>query len=191
LTAFARGEGHSRVPQDHVEGGVNLGHWVATQRLKKDSLGLERVSQLEAVPGWAWDARVDTFPRKLALLKAYAEREGHARVPQSHVEERVSLGTWVATQRKNRGSIEPECRAELEAVAGWTWDPFADAFNASLECLQSYAQREGHVRVPRSHTEGDIKLGSWVSKQRHKKDKLSVDRRRQLEALPGWTWSKG
>jgi superfamily II DNA or RNA helicase len=189
LRGFVEREGHARVPQSHREIGVNLGTWVATQRVNRDRLEPRRRAQLEAVSGWLWEATIDTFPAKLALLRNYAAREGHARVPQRHVEDGVNLGTWVATQRKRRHQLDPAEHSALEAIPGWTWDPFGDVFDRNLNALRSFSYREGHTRVPRGYIEDGADLGSWVIKQRHKMNDLDDTRRSQLESVPEWTWS--
>jgi superfamily II DNA or RNA helicase len=188
LRDYAQREGHARVPQSHHEEGINLGTWVATQRVNRGKLQPGRRARLEAVPGWVWTATVDTFPAKLELLRTFAEREGHARVPQRHVEGAVPLGTWVATQRKKRDDLDPEQLSALEAIPGWTWDPFGDTFNHNINALRSFANREGHTYVPRGHIENGVHLGSWVIKQRYKRDQLDAARRKKLESVPGWTW---
>jgi hypothetical protein len=162
---------------------------VATQRVNRDRLEPRRRAQLEAVSGWLWEATIDTFPAKLALLRNYAAREGHARVPQRHVEDGVNLGTWVATQRKRRHQLDPAEHSALEAIPGWTWDPFGDVFDRNLNALRSFSYREGHTRVPRGYIEDGADLGSWVIKQRHKMNDLDDTRRSQLESVPEWTWS--
>jgi hypothetical protein len=59
LKAFAAREGHTRVPQAHVEGAMRIGRWVAKRRSERNNgrLGPARVAELEALPGWTWDAR--------------------------------------------------------------------------------------------------------------------------------------
>jgi hypothetical protein len=67
--------------------------------------------------------------RYLAALDAFCAREGHARVPISHVEHTpagtVSLGAWVSYVRSRyRAGLLAEHRvARLDAVPGWQWGP--------------------------------------------------------------------
>ena len=84
-----------------------------------------------------WDAAAEQWERMYGLLAAFAEREGHARVRQRHVEDGEKLGTWVMTQRVRyqvRGLSDAERKAKttvsalsdeevrrLEAV-GMAWD---------------------------------------------------------------------
>ena len=190
LLAFAQREGHARVPQDHVEAGVRLGTWVSNQRVRRSTLTRDRRARLEAVDGWSWDGRDDSFPERLESLRAYAAREGHARVPRTHVEAGVNLGHWVKTQRAKHKVLSAERRSMLEAIPGWTWASRDDAWVHRLELLHAYVAREGHARVPKSHLEAGVNLGHWVSTQRKLQGSLSAQRRAELEAVPGWLWPK-
>jgi len=51
-------------------------------------------------------------------------REGHSRVPATHVEGEYRLGSWVSVKRKQyrKGRLSPERIAKLEALPGWVWD---------------------------------------------------------------------
>ena len=57
-----------------------------------------------------------------------------------------------------------------------------------FEALRRFRAREGHCCPERHHLEGDFKLGDWVSVQRYRKDLLSVERKRRLDAI-GFVWS--
>ena len=58
--------------------------------------------------------------------------------------------------------------------------------------LQAFVEREGHARVPQGYeTEDGVKLGHWVATQRksYRRGKLSPERQKALESLPGWEWN--
>jgi hypothetical protein len=59
-----------------------------------------------------------------------------------------------------------------------------------FETLRHYVRRERHARVPYEHREGNVALGLWVSLRRrdHRRERLTPEQIRILEALPGWTW---
>ena len=56
--------------------------------------------------------------------------------------------------------------------------------------LLHYVEGHSDARVPQRYTVDGYNLGRFVSKQRtrHSKGTLDADRRRQLENLPGWAW---
>jgi len=53
--------------------------------------------------------------------------------------------------------------------------------------LQQFKERVGNCRAPQGHKEDDFRLGSWVTVQRSKKDTLSPERIKKLDAL-GFVW---
>ncbi len=139
LAQFVDREGHAGVIQTHVESfegaDYNLGVWVMGRRarFKEGGLSTEQVAALEAFPGWDWGRRrgnsAVAFERGLAALAQFAEREGHAGVPQSHVESfegaEYPLGVWVSRRRTEfrSGKLSAERTAVLKAVPGWEWNP--------------------------------------------------------------------
>jgi len=62
------------------------------------------------------------------------------------------------------------------------------AWQKGFAALREFQAREKHCRVPRGHREGAFNLGTWVINQRNRKDTLSVERRRSLEAV-GFDWT--
>jgi len=189
LVKFTEREGNARVPNSHIEDGLRLGKWVTHQRSKRDELSSEQRKRLESLPGWNWDARTDMWHRKLELLRQFELREGHALVPQGHVEDGVNLGSWVLEQRNNRAKISKARRALLESVPGWTWDPYTESWERGYAALMSFAERQGHAKVPRNFIDGGINLGNWVAEQRGSRAKMTDERRQRLEAVPGWSWN--
>ncbi len=198
LESFAIREGHAKVPDGFVEGGVTLGTWVARQRTayRHKRLSKERIARLEALPGWLWSKRDRQWEEMFALLQRYVERDGHARVPRDHVEGGAQLGEWVKTNRdayqgKRGKRITPDRIARLESLRGWNWHSQTSTWERKFAGLEVFVKREGHARVPQGFMEGDVALGSWVGRQRafHRQGRLSQDRVARLEAVQGWQWN--
>jgi superfamily II DNA or RNA helicase len=190
LTRFADREGHARVPRQNVEDGFRLGDWVAEQRSNQENISDERRDRLESAPGWSWNAVQDSWLEHLERLKAFAEREGHTRVPVDYVENGMKLGQWTRLRRREHRKLSPDRQALLEAIPGWYWGRSADhIWDQKFALMKKFVDREGHARVPSGHVEDGVKLGSWVTEQRSNRDTIAPDRIEQLEALPGWSWT--
>jgi hypothetical protein len=187
---YADREGHTQVPVDYIENGLKLGQWTRLRRRERNKLSAERRAQLEALPGWHWGLRADyVWEQKYALIKQFADREGHARVSSTHVEDGVKLGSWLTMQRSTRYRLRPDQIARLEALPGWSWTVSRDTWDQRYELLREFTDREDHSRVPQGHVESGVHLGKWLSVQREKRDKLTSEQRKRLEALPGWAWN--
>jgi hypothetical protein len=112
--------------------GFPVGSWVKTQRrtFSAGTLPAERVALLEAVPGWAWNARDATWAEALRQLVNFRAEYGHLNVPSQYVSPsrqgvhmNVQLGTWVRYQKYSylKGHISEQHKADLNAIAGWEW----------------------------------------------------------------------
>ena len=207
LQRFVAREGHARVPEKHVEAvddsDFKLGIWVGGRRgeFAKGRLSVDRIADLEAIPGWEWNPLEAEYQRNLMALRQFAAREGHARVPVKHLEvvdeDESKLGRWVSERRieYQRMRLSADRIADLEAIPGWEWDPFEADYQRGLALLRQFVEREGHGRVAQKHLEvlngEDFNLGSWVRSRRGEfaKGRLSADRIADLEAIPGWEWN--
>jgi superfamily II DNA or RNA helicase len=194
LQRFSAREGHPRVPDLHYEDGFPLGHWVRHQRQLHTRCELSRAREvrLVSIDGWAWDIDADSWERTYRLVKAFAAREGHARVPTATVVDGVRIGAWVANQRTAymKGHFPDEKAARLEALPGWAWNAFDATWNANYEAVTTYLSRTGPTEVPKGTIEDGNRIGWWIGTQRqaYKQGLLSAERAERLEALPGWTW---
>lgn len=127
----------------------------------------------------------------LDLLRSYAERTGHTRVPAQHRDGGFHLG-WMVVYLRGRyrqDLLSPERVRVLEGVPGWSWQPLEDRFEHGLRLLKEFTAREGHACVPRRHVERGFALGVWVMQMRQNRRLGRLTRARQLERLCGWTWN--
>ena len=126
----------------------------------------EEVQRLEAL-GVVWDPLAEQWERMFSLLRTFREREGHANVPDKHVEDGERLGTWLVNQRKRfkaRGLSEEERKGrKISALsdeevsrlegAGVVWDVLGDQWERMFGLLAAFRDREGHANVPNRHVE--------------------------------------
>jgi len=174
--------------------GVNLSGWVQNRRrnFREGTLAADRIAELEALPGWTWDPLADQRNAGMVALRKYVEDHGTALVPHNTVVGGMSLGEWVTKQRGafRLGSLTEKRVAELEALPGWSWDPIADRWTASLEVLRKYLDEHGTAKIPKSAVVDGSNLGMWVKNLRRnfREGKLAPDRIAEVVALPGWTW---
>jgi superfamily II DNA or RNA helicase len=124
------------------------------------------------------------------LLRAFCEREGHSRVPQSYKDEGLRLGSWVSNQRSEKEKLGKARVRKLEALVGWVWEANESKWQEGFRHVEEFAAKEGHARVPRPYkTEDGFPLGTWVGSQRGKRDKLAPERLALLASCPGWVWN--
>ena len=189
LREFSERERHCRVPISYkAEDGYKLGRWVTNQRVTKDKMTLDRRQRLEGLPGWSWDVFSDKWEEGFSYLKEFSERQGHCRVSSTYTtDDSYRLGQWVVIQRSCKDEIDTDRRRRLEALAGWSWNAVDDKWEEGFAHLKDFSEREQHCRVPKGYkTQIGYPLGNWVGTQRLvTKD---PDRRKRLEALPGWSW---
>jgi hypothetical protein len=88
-------------------------------------------------------------------------REGHCRVPQTHKEGDVNLGSWVSVQRTKKDALSLE-RQRLDEI-GFVWETLTATWEAGFNALKQFQEREGHYRVPHTHKEGDVNLTHVVT----------------------------
>ena len=187
LEEYKTREGHCRVPQDWIEGGVRLGMWVSYLRDQGTYVSEEQRQRLTLI-GFVWDARNALFDLNLEALKAFKERTGHTFVPPKWVEGDVRLGQWCNSirTRKLNGTLNAEMIAALDSV-GMSWDVLSEKFELKLLALADYVRREGNAKVPLRHKEAGFALGAWVNRLRQRREQLSPAQRARLDDL-GMAW---
>jgi superfamily II DNA or RNA helicase len=187
LEKFRNREGHCSVSQSHIENGKRLGVWVTKQRQKKGLLTRTQIKRLEDI-GFSWDPLTERWNQAFYMLKRFRNKNGHCRVPYSHVIDDFNLGSWVNTQRQYHDKLGKN-RVSLLNSVGFVWVPLKAQWESALTALEKFRKREGHCDVPQSHVEDEIRLGAWVSQRRYKKAQLTKEKLAQLNSL-GFIWKK-
>jgi Helicase associated domain len=130
--------------------------------------------------------QAENWERGFAALSKFRAREGHCCPPQNHRESKYNLGQWVTTQRYRKDDLSVERKRRLDRI-GFVWNWLDFAWDRGFAALLKFKRREGHCRVPIQHREGNFRLGSWVSVQRRRKNKMSAKRRARLKQI-GFEW---
>ena len=181
LKKFQSINGHCKVPPSFTLGDFKLGIWTKTQRKSKKLLTTKQVSLLESI-GFSWDPRTEQWEEAFSALKEFKARMGHCRPPRGLEEKGVILYNWIAKQRSNKPALTDEQRSRLDSI-GFSWDPFSEQWEEGFSALQTFHKREGHCRVLRNVFINGLKLGTWVLKQRNKRERLSKDQVKRLDSL--------
>jgi superfamily II DNA or RNA helicase len=192
LKKFWARERHCKVPDDHIENGLQLGSWISVQRgLKKNGkLSHDRVKRMAKL-GFVWDVLSEQWEQAFSAVKKFYKRERHWDIPDDHIEDGVKIGNWVGVQRgaKNKGKLSQDRLRRLDAV-GFSWDPRSQKWEMRFKLLEQFQKREGHCRVPQGLKVDKVNLGSWVNHLRmaKKKGQLAPERIKRLDGL-SFTWA--
>ncbi|MFI2764835.1 Helicase associated domain protein [Streptomyces echinatus] len=173
------------------------------------ALSDERREQLEDIdPAWCPAWPVD-WQRCFHLLRQHLEADGALPTESGVVvHQGEDLGRWVRSVQLGWERLTTVQQWMCEHILGIqpaTDDEKpkprtsqADKWAMHLTAAIQYYQREGHLHVPRKHTETitmsedqeqrELRLGAWVSNQRSRAATLSPERIEQLSAI-GMRWT--
>ncbi|MEV6802925.1 Helicase associated domain protein [Micromonospora rifamycinica] len=133
----------------------------------------------------------ESWTAGITAARAFRHREGHLDIPRYHHEDDIDLGGFIhnCRSRYRRGELTPDQVLTLEQC-GITWRVFDARWQRHLAAFTAFQRREGHLRIPRHHHEGDINLGNLVHnlRQQRKRDLVPRDRIDALDAL-GFPWT--
>ncbi|MFJ2876602.1 Helicase associated domain protein [Streptomyces sp. NPDC087298] len=198
------------VPRSLIIDGVAVGQWLANLR-RPGGLGTdpvragERRRALEAIdPDWnpAWAV---TWQRHYAATRdLLAEEQAPTDVLPGITVHGCDVGTWVAEQTDPAvwEALLPGQRERLEALGlkprttGPAPEKTAGTFERGIAALTQYARREGHLRIPRQHTElvvidgqeHAVKAGIFLANHKTRRATLSTTKLGAFAAL-GVDWA--
>lgn len=215
---WAAEHGHLLAPTDATWQGYPIGQWLKNQRAaarrgraadsgKSAGLDRERRQALEEIdPAWcpAWPV---VWQRCFHLARTYhtaggalPERDGQLIIQGE------DIGRWVQTQQTQWDTLSAVQQWLLTEILGITTSEDKQApgsgaprpkrtraqiWAANLTAARQYAEREGHLNVPRSHVEEvdgtDHTLGIFIANQRGRRASLAPERIAELTAL-GMRW---
>ena len=198
LCQFRDKYGHCTVPTNYSEN-LSLGAWVASQRINKSRCSPARMRWLNAI-GFSWAPIVAHREQRFQELVAFKEKYGHVNVPFQWPENK-KLGGWVSRLRHRQARLSPDLKRKL-SLLGFEWGrparrraesrrvsiSHAARYEQRLQELVEFKERYGHVNVPAKWLE-NMKLSSWVSQRRYRKDRLSPEVKSRLDML-GFEWSR-
>ena len=187
LKEFRNKEGHCRVARGKVVKGIPLGDWVHRQRRRLHFRQIPRaqIKRLDSI-GFSWDPADEHWEESFAELAKFRKREGHCKVPQIMVQNKLHLGNWVSLQRKRKNRLPPEQIRRLDAL-GFCWDVIAETWEENFAELVKFSKQNGHSRVAAKFEINGLALGMWASRQRKKRSLLTKDQVKRLDSL-GFCW---
>ena len=184
LVGFSKVNGHARPPKSHA-----IGKWIYTQRksYRDGILSQERVSKLEALPGWCWDPHEFKWELKYNEVVEFTKtHEGMLPTEKTH----KHLHSWMVSQRqeyKNK-RLSDDRIIRLQMLRNWSWEPrernWEQLYREYLKWHELNIESESDTMLfPDS-------LRSWALHQRvsYRKEQLPETRIKLLEEIPGWKW---
>lgn len=168
----------------------DLAQWIRAQRQKKEIMPSERRKKLEKI-GFVWNANEAYWDEMYSRLVQFYKRHKHSRVPWGW-EEDPDLATWVYSIRNSFNNYPEEKIALLKKVKflekGFAQKDFDELWEQRYSELAVYYKKYGHSKVPHDY-EPNKRLANWVGKIRGKKEQLSKDKIKRLNALK-FHWEK-
>ena len=171
-----------------TQSGYTLGSWVQRQRTGKSKLGLENIHRLDAL-GFIWDPRAGKWEKGFQELILYKTTFADLLVAALYNSPSgFRLGKWVNRQRTHKERLSQEQVKRLEDL-GFVWDVLQYQWDKGFQELAIYQKEFGDCLVVGSYIgSSGFKLGTWVSKQRSKKENMPGDRIERLDTL-GFVWT--
>ncbi len=191
LLEFISENGNARVPSQYLTtNGFKLGKWVLNRRKGKIAgwLSDAHYRKLEEA-AFIWDTVWFEFEQTLDLLKEFKKENEHVRVPARYITSSgINLGVKAANLRKSwrKGILTADKIKSLEDIR-FIFDPMLEDWNKGYKTLCKFQSKEGHCLVGSSIKQDGYYLGQWVSTQRKRKNKLTLEQIKRLDDL-GFVW---
>jgi hypothetical protein len=174
LVAYKEEFGHCMVTKNtSMDRDFNLSSWVSNQRTNKEKLPTERRNLLNKL-GFIWDVSHFKWEEGFQCLVTYKDEFGDCLVQNGSQYSGYKLSQWVGDQRENSHRLTSEQRSRLDGL-GFVWNVLKYRWEEGFTNLVDYKDEFGDCRVRDKSKYRNYNLGSWVSKQRSKKGKLTSE----------------
>ncbi|MFI1585735.1 Helicase associated domain protein [Embleya sp. NPDC020630] len=207
--------GHLAAPKTAVVDAYPVGQFLANCRRplttrKHPDRWRARWERLAAIdPGWNPTGWPLTWQRMLSLVRLHLEQGGTLdELAPGHTMDGSDVGAWLDKQRREWTQLSRAQRAALgvlgvakaaSVATGRTRrasGSHADRWTLTLTAAHAFATREGHLTVPRTHSETikaggethNVKLGVALANARQRRDSWAQERVEALTVL-GMRWA--
>ena len=191
IIRFMKRYGHSRVPQKYVtNSGFKLGVWLSNIRVKRKSLPIEIIEDLQRIDGWSWSPREDSWNFGIASLIKFSDEFGHAAPPTTYIDkDGYKLGAWVSECRTSKTTFSHDRITFLEDLPGWVWNAMEAKWLNDISEFEAYVKNFKTAKVLQSYVSPTgFKLGLWCKGIRRRKNKITPARIKTLDSL-GFIWN--
>ena len=203
--AYYEHKGDLSIPQDFktTDGytedpdGINLGHWISTQRSRLDKLSKERKQKLLTI-GFTQNEYDFGWENNYNLAKTYYEQLGNLNMVitfttmDGYTEDPngIKLGSWVRRQRNKFEELSEEKKQKLLAI-GIDLNPLDTRWDNNYNLAKANYEHNGYLSIPQVFQTTDgytrdsngVKLGNWINNQRRNFATLSDKRKQKLLAI--------
>ena len=197
--AYYRENGNLLIPYDyHTPEGHSVGRWVFLQRKNGNGTGNRMLTQTEIdklnAIGMVWEGQNDfMWNRYFEEATAYYQQYGDLNVPKDYVtKDGLKLGIWILRMRRAQADqrdtvVTPEKKAKLDSI-GMIWNVLSEQWEKNfLEAMQYFSEHGNLYMDIKYTTKSGCKLGYWISHLRQKKESLTDEQIRRLDAI-GMVW---
>jgi superfamily II DNA or RNA helicase len=186
LKVYKNEFGDYSVPLEYItSGGLTLGVWVRNVK-SASNISAERKKQLDEL-GFIWSLFDKKWNEYIEALKVYKNEFGDCSVPPTYITSQgLTLGVWVRNV-KSASNISAERKKQLDEL-GFIWKLREKVWDEHIEALKLFKKEFGNCNVPHKYkTLEGLPLGRWLFFHKENQEKLSVDRKAELDEL-GMIW---
>lgn len=159
--------------------------WFSVLESPELELTGQQVSLLDEM-GFVWDVRMHLWEEGFKYLVAYREEFSNCLVKGGFQYRGYKLGTWVGEQRTSKDKLKAERISRLDEL-GFVWEANDHQWEEGIKHLVVYQKEHGDCWVRDKSQYSNFGLGSWVSRQRTRKGKLTGQQVSLLDEI-GFVW---